>query len=63
MSDLTGWCVVADERIVASCLTWEDAVQITCEAADTGLYDDVHVCSSHAAKFYVDMEKSNELET
>lgn len=63
MSDLTGWCVVADERIIANCLTWEGAVQITCEADDTGLYEDVHVCSSHAAKFYLDMEKSNELET
>lgn len=58
MSALTEWCVVADERIVASCLTWEDAVQITYEAADTGLYDDVHVVNPHAAKFYLDMEKS-----
>jgi len=63
MSDLIGWCVVADERVVGSGLTWEDAVQICCEASDTGLYDDVHVASAHAAKFYLDMEKSNELET
>ena len=57
MPNLTGWCVVADERVVGSGLTWKDAVQICCEASDTGLYDDVHVCSSHAAKFYLDMEK------
>ena len=60
MSDLTDWFVVADDRVVASYLTWEEAVQISCEASDTGLYEDIHVCSVHAAKYYLDMEKSNE---
>jgi len=63
MSDLTGWCVAADERIIASGLTWEGARQMTYDAWDTGLYKNVHVVSAHSAQFYIAMEKSNELET
>ncbi len=46
MSDLTGWCVVADERVVASCLTWENAVRLTFEGSYLGLYNEIYVLHS-----------------
>jgi len=46
MSDLTGWCVVADDKVIVSGLTWESAEQITYDAADTGMYTDVYVLHS-----------------
>ena len=46
MSDLTGWCVVADERIVASCLSEDGARAVSYDAMDTGLYTDVYVLHS-----------------
>ncbi len=47
MSDLSGWCVVADDKVIVSGLiTWDGAKQIVYDAADTGMYTDVYVLHS-----------------
>ncbi len=46
MSDLTGWCVVADDKVIASCLTWEEAMRLTFEGSYLGLYIEIYVLHS-----------------
>ena len=47
MSDLTGWCVVADDKVIVSGLiTWDEARAVSYDAMDTGFYTDVYVLHS-----------------
>lgn len=46
MPNLTGWCVVADGKVVASYLSEDGACAVSYDAMDTGLYTDVYVLHS-----------------